>query len=46
MTVQELIGILEQCNPNAIILLDCGDINQVEADDAAQTKDKRYVVIS
>ena len=46
MTVQELIAFLEQYNPNAVVLLDCGDINQVEADDVAQSKDKRYIVIS
>lgn len=46
MTVQELIAFLEQYSPNAIVLLDCGDVNQVEADNVAQTKDKRYIVIS
>lgn len=35
MTVRELINIL-----------DCEDINQIEVDDASETKDKRYVVIS
>lgn len=46
MTVEELIGVLEEYNPNATVLMDSGDIYQVEVDDASQTKDKRYVVIS
>lgn len=46
MTVEELISILEEYNPNATVLMDSGDISQVEVDDASQTKDKRYVVIS
>lgn len=46
MTVEELISILEEYNPNATVLIDSGDMNQVEVDDASQTKDKRYVVIS
>jgi len=46
MTVEELISILEEYNPNATVLMDFDDINQIEVDDASQTKDKRYVVIS
>lgn len=46
MTVEKLISILEEYNPNATVILDCGDMNQVEVDDASQTKDKQYVVIS
>ena len=46
MTVQELIDILQEYNPNATVLMDCCDVNQVEVDDAAQTKDEKYVVIS
>lgn len=32
MTVEELIGVLEEYNPNATVLMDSGDINQVEVE--------------
>lgn len=46
MTVQELLRELQKYNPDAIVLLDCDDIGQVEADDVQEVESKRYVVIT
>lgn len=46
MTVKELIEILETCNPDAEIWLDCGDTNCIVADEAEQTNVGDVVIIS
>lgn len=45
MTVEELISILEEYNPNATVLMYTGDVNQEEIEDVLQSTDERYVVI-
>lgn len=46
MKVKELIEILETCNPEADIWLDCGDRNCIVAEEAEQSMTGEEVIIS